>query len=386
MGCSLGEVATVTIIRALVNTSAPQTSPRTLRMRIVVLISMDTISFIRRARTRPPRPATDANRLLTMTPRNARAAESKRGTAWVMSVVRKREGDSLLEGVIGSIIIREVLGVSAAEILTGEKDLIGDGATNHKSEAVHGSSEGLLKDLLARCVIFALSQATNAAASAITSATNVIRPEAGLTARLMRDAGDLHRTTMGLILPQNPLDTCEGMSDKASVNGPIGARLSAGRLKTWRGACTIAVGSSLRSCVQGRTWGPSLRLVPRRWRWMRVAGGGDTSGPDSPLATRWQRGCHPTTGDSEKSTMICQPSVVAAILLSSAREFEGALRLGRRPPRPRPAAATLPPAPTTTRRVQLGSAHRPPPTTPLPALPGIASTLASSKRALRAVS
>ncbi len=233
-------------------------------MRIVVPFAMGIKSVIRPVRTRPPQSANDAIRHHVETPRNAPAAASTCVTTLMTLVTREREADSLPEGVIGSIIFMKVLGVSATENLTGVKGLIGDGAMMHKSKPVHVSSEGLLKDLLARCDIFVFRQATSAAASANPFVTDAIRPEAGKTLGMLRDVRNLRGTAMGTNYPLLPLDAYEGMSNKASANGSIGAQLSASRLKIWRSACMIAVNNSLHSCAEGRAYGPSQRLIPQK--------------------------------------------------------------------------------------------------------------------------
>jgi hypothetical protein len=269
-------------------------------------------------------------------------------------VIREREGDGLLKGVIGSIILLKALEVSAAEVLTGMKDLTGDGATYHSSEAVHALSEGLLKGLLARCVIIVRRQITRAAAFASISATRAIRLAAELATWAMSIARDHHRTATGTNSPPIPLDKFDGASDSVSMNVPIGIRLSADRLETWRSAFTIVANISLRSCAEGRAYGPSLQLAPRRRSRGRTAGGGDTSGPDSPHAARWRRGRRSLEEDSAKLTSMYQLPMVATIPRSSATQFEGARRLGRRLPLPRTAAATLPPAPAVARLLPIG--------------------------------
>jgi hypothetical protein len=83
-------------------------------------------------------------------------------------------------------------------------------------------------------------------------------------------------------------------------------------------------------------------------------------------------------------TLTRQPSGEAALLLRlpATREFEGARRLGLRVPSLLLAAATLLPAQAATLRDRPGCVLRLPPSTPLPALPGIPSTMTSSSRAL----
>ncbi len=354
----------------------------------------DRTSLSRTMERSPPWLETNAIYLQTVLPRDARAVVGTCQTAVVTMEAREREADSLLEGVIGSIIIIMVLGGSAIEILIGGEDLIGDGAKDHLGELVHVMSEGLSKGILTRCDIFLLARcvififvfslATSVAASARPCKSDVFRREADKTMVKPREVRDLRALDVEanyLPLPL-PLEKFVGMLNEASASRVNRAQLGADRLYIWRSARTTAVGSYLRSCVEGRAYGPKMRLLPRRWSRARAASGGDTSGPGSPRVAARRCGSHTWMEDCGESASQSPPFTAASPFLATVTKFEGATRLGRRAVRTRHAAATLPPAPATARRILLGPARRPPPATPLPALPGIPSTLVSSSRAL----
>ncbi len=306
--------------------------------------------------------------------------------SWASEAGREWEGDIMLVGSIGLIIIMEVPGVNASVTLIGIEGLKGDGAMDRKCEPVHVSAEGLLRDHLARCDILALHQATNAVDSASTFAGNATRLQASQTTRMLCSARNLHRlrVAMGMNLPKILLAACVRTLDRASLGAPVATPLSADHLNIWRDARMAVVSSSSPSCVEGRAYGPtSPRRATRHWNWESTASGGSASGSDFPRVQRRQLGCHPLVKKDGKMTTLRQPSKMAILLPSSSMQFEGVLRLGRRTSRPRLAAATLPPAPAAPRRARHGPAHRQPPSTPLPTLPGILSTPVSSKRAQR---
>jgi hypothetical protein len=264
MGCSLQEVAYVTITRALVSTSAPRTLPRTLCMRIGVPIPMGMESIARRRRMGTPLSVAYVFTLPPVTPRSALTVANGRGTIWATEADREREADNLPKDVTGPILMVMVLGVSYTETLIGEEGLTGFGDTSFMGESGHGSSEIPLRDLLARCVAFALDLGTRAAASASSSAGTTGSPlldQANGVPRRIRDLFH-RRAAMGLNRLSIQLGTCASLTGKPSRGGPMAApQFSASRLKTWRGACLTAANNFSLSCAEGRTYGPSRQLV-----------------------------------------------------------------------------------------------------------------------------
>ncbi len=311
-----------------------------------------------------------------------------RATILATEADREREADNLPKDVTGPILMVMMLGVSYTETHIGEEGLTGFGDTSFMGEPRHGSSEIPLRDLLARCVAFALDQGMRAAASASSSAGTTGSPLLDRANGMPRSIrGLLHRrAALGLNRPSVQLGTCTSSTSKPSRGGPMAAQLRANRLETWRGACLTAASNFSLSCAEGRAYGPSLQLAMLRRNWARTAAGAYESGPGSPHSTKRQRGCHPSMEGQMRIASILQPPEAATPSRLLAIEFEGALRLGRPTLRLRFMAATLPPAPAAIPRSRLGGALRPPPTMPPPVSPGIVSTLASSSRALRAVS
>jgi hypothetical protein len=236
MGCSLKEIASVTIIWALANASAPSTSPRTSRCRrrctTVPTTAGATLSARRRARTRPRRAVTSAIRLRIVPPLNAPAAVSGSWTTGTTTapVIVELMADDLTESLTGLIILSRALGANAFGIFTGLEGYTGDRAAYLSDVALHAMSKGLLGDLMAHCAVLDRRLILLAAASANSSAAEAVRPRVGLATRAMNIARDLSRTPTGANLWQIPLGMFVGLANSVTGNILTEARTSEGRL------------------------------------------------------------------------------------------------------------------------------------------------------------
>jgi hypothetical protein len=298
----------------------------------------------------------------------------------------EREGDNVLMGYTGLILVTGELGDSASVNLAGTKGLIEGGTTCNVSKPEHLSIVGLLMDRLTRCDIVHL--AVNAAGSASTFVAAAAKPRAMWALLMSCSAWHSHRrrVSSGMTPQILLLLTCKGALHGASRWGITATPIDADHLYIWRGGRSQVVSNFLTSCVEGRADGPSPQRSLRRWNWVGAASRGYASGPNPHHLHAWRWGCHRLRRESGRTTLPLQPSEMAFRLPLVFKQFEGAHRLGRRTSRPRGAAATLPLAKVANRCGQHGPALRPPPLTPPLTLPGIPTAPVPPLRAVRVAS
>ncbi len=120
MGCSLKEVATVTIMRALVSTSAPRTSPRTLLMHIILLVPQVLPSWARPLSMRLSWTARIHHLPLTVASCSAQAAAGQLAASWSAAKRGRMEEDITIEDATVPTIVVEVIMMSSTGITSHE--------------------------------------------------------------------------------------------------------------------------------------------------------------------------------------------------------------------------------------------------------------------------
>ncbi len=387
LGCSLQEVALVTITRALVITSAPRTLPRISRMSIGMSIPMGRESRFRLRQMGLLLSILFVAALPHVTMGIAIAVANGRAVTWKTEAGRVREEDDLLKGGIGSILIVLFHGVSYTETVNGVKGLMGLGDTGIVTTPGLGSSKGPMGDPVTRCAYFVLDQGMRAAAYACFCAEVVGSPPRILAIVVLRSNSLLfHRRAAMVVSRQSARSAaCASSTGELTRARPMADTIGACRLEIRRCVHSTAASTFSLGCAAGRVNGPRRQLVVKLLNGAPTACGTCKSAPDPPLSTKLQWGRRQSTEELTKVASLFQLPGAAPPSHSMHTELEGAPRLGRRAARPQSVAATLPPPPAATPSDQRRGAHRPPPTMPPPSSPGIPSKRASLSQAMRAV-
>ncbi len=186
--------------------------------------------------------------------------------SWAAEADMEWEEDIVFKHVTGPILLVMLPGFSDAKSHLGREGLTGIGDTNILDVTGHVMSVDPRRDLLARCVAFALDRRTRAAASANSSAEMTGSPLLDLAIGTPRGVRGLprRRATMGPNRPTIQRGTCTSLTGKPSRGGPVATWFCASRLETWRGACSTAASNFSLSCAEGRAYGPRHRLAMLR--------------------------------------------------------------------------------------------------------------------------